>query len=746
MALAAVLAMGAGRQSRAATNAVWTLPGGGSWNTAANWSPVGVPDNGGANTYTASVLPTTPNSIITLTGDIDIETLTLGANGIISIDTTPGGSSLGINDNGSVIDGTILLNDGAATVGTAFLFAVGDHDLSGTGRIVFNTPFTNQLGPIALSGSPTWTLGAGLTVTTSPGAAGDIVAIIVNNAVIDADNGTITLASNVQGMTNNNIVRATNGGTLYMSNVGQFDNAGGQIIIDPTSTMQWELSAIQGGLIAGGGQIDVIGANNPTLDGTVSPLELNNVTVNIEPSTAANGTHKLILRGDIVNNATIRLNDTNAAATANAILEANGAATLGGVGSVFFDTSGTNLIRDSAAGGSHSLTVGSGQSIATSNATATGEIAATLINNGLVSADGGTITLSVRTKTNNGVMQAVNGGLLELGAIPSVGIDNTGGVITVDAASSFSWLSSRIVGGQFNGAGVFSIDGLLPTLDATSGAINNSTINIEPPTTTQRRLTVIGDVTNNGVIRLADATTNRFAYLTLSGSVQFNGTGQIVFDTNSVRNRIEGVNTLAEVTFGAGHTLSIPAGAAGTILVPVTNFGVIDVDGALSTATTTTSITNGSTGVIQGAGLIDMIGTTRPVVNGGEVEPGGAGAGLLTIGGSYQQTADGELRIDIGGLIAGSGYDQLAIIDANTTADLDGELIVELINSFVPDISDEFFVLTTETATGVSGEFVNAPRANPILTTAQGTFFVDYRANAVVLTNFEPADVLGVPE
>jgi hypothetical protein len=82
----------------------------------------------------------------------------------------------------------------------------------------------------------------------------------------------------------------------------------------------------------------------------------------------------------------------------------------------------------------------------------------------------------------------------------------------------------------------------------------------------------------------------------------------------------------------------------------------------------------------------------------GLVTPGGDGtAGILTVTGSYTQSGSGVLSIDLGGLTAGSEYDQLRVSGGVT---LDGTLRVQLINGFQPVAGDTFSILTFSGRTG----------------------------------------------
>jgi hypothetical protein len=92
-------------------------------------------------------------------------------------------------------------------------------------------------------------------------------------------------------------------------------------------------------------------------------------------------------------------------------------------------------------------------------------------------------------------------------------------------------------------------------------------------------------------------------------------------------------------------------------------------------------------GALTGTGTIDA-----SVSNGGQLIPGGTGAsGVLTINGTYTQTANGALDIDIGGTTAGSQYDQLVV---SGTASLGGAFNIATLGSFATALGNTFQVLT----------------------------------------------------
>jgi hypothetical protein len=89
----------------------------------------------------------------------------------------------------------------------------------------------------------------------------------------------------------------------------------------------------------------------------------------------------------------------------------------------------------------------------------------------------------------------------------------------------------------------------------------------------------------------------------------------------------------------------------------------------------------------------------------GTVSPG-ASPGVLTITGNYTQGASGVLDMQIGGLVAGTDYDQLRVGGSTSLA---GTLNTALINGFVP-VSGSTFTLIQSTG-AISGTFstINQP-------------------------------------
>ena len=99
---------------------------------------------------------------------------------------------------------------------------------------------------------------------------------------------------------------------------------------------------------------------------------------------------------------------------------------------------------------------------------------------------------------------------------------------------------------------------------------------------------------------------------------------------------------------------------------------------------------------IQGGALSGTGTVTANVQNAAMLEMG-ASVGILTITGSYTQLPTGQLTARLGGLSAGTQYDQLTVTGA---ASLDGTLALVLVSGYTPATGDTFTVLTCTSETG----------------------------------------------
>ncbi len=211
----------------------------------------------------------------------------------------------------------------------------------------------------------------------------------------------------------------------------------------------------------------------------------------------------------------------------------------------------------------------------------------------------------------------------------------------------------------------------------------------------------------------------------------------------------------AEPTFVNGGTftktdspgttsISIPFTNTGTIAVasgtlaitgPFTNTGSILLSGGTLQVAGTLSL---GTSPLLGSGTI----SAASVVAGGTVAPGNS-PGALNVTGDLTLLATSALLIELGGTVAGSGYD---VLTAGGGAALAGSLSLSFVNGFAATVQNsDTFTVVTAGGSGLTGAFANIASGQRLFTTdGVGSFLVNYgsgspfAASSVVLSNFQP--------
>ncbi|MGO9271150.1 MAG: hypothetical protein ACLQOO_12995 [Terriglobia bacterium] len=136
----------------------------------------------------------------------------------------------------------------------------------------------------------------------------------------------------------------------------------------------------------------------------------------------------------------------------------------------------------------------------------------------------------------------------------------------------------------------------------------------------------------------------------------------------------------------------------------LTNTGTIQMFG-VGDSLSAASLTN--TGSLLGAGTINSLSNGTFNNSGGNFEPASAPdvPGTLSINGNYKQGAGGTLTIDLGGIAAG----QFSVLEVSGNAALDGTVDLTALNSFTPQLVDDFTFLPfgTESGNFASMDFTN---------------------------------------
>ncbi|MCX8158004.1 MAG: PA14 domain-containing protein [Verrucomicrobiae bacterium] len=215
---------------------------------------------------------------------------------------------------------------------------------------------------------------------------------------------------------------------------------------------------------------------------------------------------------------------------------------------------------------------------------------------------------------------------------------------------------------------------------------------------------------NEGTIRLQSSGSSFESSLSVTNGVFTNAAGGVVEinrGTGGARNIAASILNAGQLWVnyslncskaGAGFLnegrIIIASGQTLTIASPMTQVGgALELNGG--------TVDPGDSLLLQGGVLLGNGTVAGQVTNtAGRVAPG-TSAGTLTINGNYSQGPGGTLEIELGGANAGSEYDQLVV---NGTAELNGRLVVTLINNFVPTNGQSFTVLTASLRKGAFTE------------------------------------------
>ena len=620
--------------------------------------------NGGTVSLTGAGLLQLSNSIIqsgTLNNSTTgtIEALSFTNNTLGGTLNNPAGGLIKI-DNGAVIN---LQNGSYANGGSITLNSTGNNTelvvagasvtLTGVG----NVTMSNSANNFILGAVNTYILTNKVTIQGS-GNIGNNGMGLVNGGTIIANQSTpLIIQPNFMGFTNNGTLQV-NSGDMMLVKTGPFSNFVGTTLTGGTYNVAGTLEIDQLG--NAGGEI-VTNAAKIILNGPSSSFvdaAMNDALTNLKTNATGSGFtiiggRNFTTAGNFTNNGTLTVGSGSTFKVNGNLTNLSSGTLNGGVYSISgtFQFNGANIVNNSAnitLNGAASKIIAANGSNGLANFaknTALGTFALT----------GGRNFTTKANFTNNGVLTIGSGSKF-----------NVHGSLTNFAAT-------KLTGGTYNVTGTLQF--------------NNANI-----------------VTNAANITLTGA-----------GSKIVNQTGVTDGLANFATNAAAGIFTIAS---GRNFTTAGAFSNAGTLKVSTgTTFTMAAGTSYTQTAGKTT---NDGTMTATGAGVFAMntgaiFGNNGSfsgnLTSGGTFNVGDAVnlAGKMAVTGTYAQSAAGTLKTDIGGLNAGTQFDQLNVTGAVT---LGGTLSLQLINGFVPTLGSSFDILNFASSTGnfatITGMHINA--------------------------------------
>jgi fibronectin-binding autotransporter adhesin len=508
----------------------------------------------------------------------------------------------------------------------------------------------NWTGGVNINGPGTISLPSGQTLAMSGAASrGFINAATFNNA----------------GTTTSNI----GGSQLVLNNSSIFNNSGTFRFLGNGDNISVSVGT---GTFNNTGTLEVSGAITNAV---------NNVALTNTGGTLASGTGTLNLNSDGSHSGAITITGTavNFAAGTHNVTGTLTAAP----GSAFNVTGATVNLGDGSA-----LSLADNLNFASGAINLTGFAAGTTINAGSTLTLSGQNFGSTGKLTNQGTFNAASttlgGSLVNEGTFNvttgnvtvSGGVSSLSGAITVAPGRTLDVAGTGLdwQGGTLAGTGTYNLTGGLSISGSGARVLNG-------PTFTINNLSLPGgslDVQAGTLNLTGAASTSAGATLLVSGG-SFTSTGTLA-NAGTFSKSSAGTTTITAAFSNAG-TVNANAGVLDFTGGYVQSAGQVMLGGGALAGNLTL---NG--GTLGGAGTL----TGNLVNTSGIVAPGNS-PGLLTVAGDYTQGAGGQLNIELGGTVPGTGYDRLSVAG---NATLDGTVLVTIPGAFAPGTGDLFDFMT----------------------------------------------------
>lgn len=340
------------------------------------------------------------------------------------------------------------------------------------------------------------------------------------------------------------------------------------------------------------------------------------------------------------------------------------------------------------------------------------------VGTGILTVDSGTATIAniivggSATTSNGSIILASTAltGLLETNSITAIGgvtkFTLAGGILRAlsnnqNFITGFS-PGQVVIPSSINGPTIIDNNGFQIGIDASISEALFAPLNTVLTSMGLGTLTLTGDSTYLGHTAVASGTLqlgNGGTTGSLAGNISVSSGAVLALnrsDTVNFTNAISGNGAVVQAGSGTTIFSGLQAYTGSTII----QAGELQVNGQISSS----NVQINPQGILAGTGTLGSVAGLSNVVNSGIVRPG-TSPGILTIQGSYTQTASGTLVIQI----AGRSEGEYSRLEVSNTAALDGTLSVNLLNGFEPTTGDEFVILTAPG--GVEGTFsiVNEP-------------------------------------
>tara|TARA_R110002072_G_scaffold42064_1_gene117310 strand:- start:8146 stop:11340 length:3195 start_codon:yes stop_codon:yes gene_type:complete len=528
---------------------------------------------------------------------------------------------LNIQFNATLHLGGTWTNNGAVVLNPSQVAATTTIDVDSTltfnGNGSLHLTSANTLSRLRTADGAVLTQGPSHTIF----GLGQIEADLVNNGLVSADSDGGQMRLNVNDKINNATFEAVGGGIMEINGITVTQGSGGQIIADGAGS-QIELSnatVIGGDLLSvDTADVEIIGSSE--LSGVNSES-----LINIPFSST------LRISDSWTNNGTVVVNSNQISATTTLFFEDS--MTIGGSGEIEL-TRPSTLARIQ---GDNGVAV-------TQNPDHTifglGQIEATLINDGLVSANakGAQMALNVNDKTNNATMQAVDGGILEINGVT---VDQSAGgeVIADGVGSQIELVNATIIGGDLqsmNGADI-EVTGI-STLD---GVFFDGLMNIPHANT----VNIANSIESNGVIVLNSTPASSTTTLNFTDSSSLMGTGSLVLTSSNTLSRLTTAPDQV-MTHAAGHTIE----GRGQIEADMVNNGLISANSTSGQMIQNAkSKVNNSTMEAVNGGILEFSGITITQGPGGEIVADGTDSQVeltntTVVGGTLVSQNDADIE------------------------------------------------------------------------------------------------------